>query len=265
MGAVAETVGYFLRAIASRPWPILEPMSTRTAVYTSGLNLKTNHKPSFAFFVAAGDVRHGRAACDPRHGGGTRIMAAAVSCTRRCERAGPIPVALLRDGFAPSMALLGAMNLINLFTNYFILLWLPAILHATATSPPWSIFGVTMYALGVILGGLLTAPVVDRIAVERVLTGLLALGAVCLLSIGFLDPPFWLFSIIIGTGGCQAGLKTLSGQIYPPAIRSTGTGSALDASGPSPVRFSVGRCYGSVGARRLFSSRPPSLHPRLRH
>jgi MFS transporter, AAHS family, 4-hydroxybenzoate transporter len=149
------------------------------------------------------------------------------------RRRNPV-AALFRDGLAPTTALLWAMNLINLFNNYFILLWLPAILHGTGVSPPWAIFGATMYALGVILGGVLTAPVVDRIGVERVLTGVLTLGALCVLSIGLLDPPFRLLSVIIcgagiGIGGCQAGLNSLSGQIYPPAIRSTGAGWALGA------------------------------------
>jgi MFS transporter, AAHS family, 4-hydroxybenzoate transporter len=54
------------------------------------------------------------------------------------------------------------------------------------------------------------------------------------LSIGLLDPPFWLLSVIVcgagfGIGGCQAGLNSLSGQVYPPAIRSTGAGWALGA------------------------------------
>jgi hypothetical protein len=71
------------------------------------------------------------------------------------------------------------VNLINLFNNYFILLWLPAILHGTGVRTPWAIFGGTTYALGIIFGGLLTAPVVDRVGVERALTGVLTLGALC--------------------------------------------------------------------------------------
>jgi hypothetical protein len=34
-------------------------------------------------------------------------------------------------------------------------------------------------------------------------------------------------AVEFGVGGCQAGLNSLSGRIYPPAIRSTGAGSAL--------------------------------------
>jgi MFS transporter, AAHS family, 4-hydroxybenzoate transporter len=49
-----------------------------------------------------------------------------------------------------------------------------------------------------------------------------------------LEPPFWVLSLIIcgagaGIGGCQAGINSLSGSIYPPAIRSTGAGWALGA------------------------------------
>src|ERR1700730_6684984 len=68
---------------------------------------------------------------------------------------------------------------------------------------------------------------------ERVLTCGLAFGALCVLSIGFFNPPFWLLSIIIFgagiAGGCQAGINSLSGLAYPTAIRSTGAGWALGA------------------------------------
>jgi MFS family permease len=77
------------------------------------------------------------------------------------------------------------MNLLNLFSNYLILLWMPAILHTSGVSPSWAIFSTTMYGLGLILGGLLTAPVVDHMGVERILTCVLTLAALCVLSIGY--------------------------------------------------------------------------------
>src|SRR4029077_1428385 len=97
---------------------------------------------------------------------------------------------------ARAMALLWPMNLLNLLSNFFILLWMPAILHGIGVSPSWAIFGTTMYGLG--------------------------------------DPPFGAFSVIIcgagiGVGGCQPGINSLSGRIYPPMIRSTGAGWALGA------------------------------------
>ena len=143
------------------------------------------------------------------------------------------PVAdLFRDGMASSTVLLWAMNLLNLLSLYLIQLWMPALLHVTGLSPSWAIIGTTVYALGIILGGLLTASVADRTGVEPVVTGGLAIGASCVLSVGLLDPPFWLLMVMlcgagIGTGGCQAGLNSLAGRVYPPAIRSTGAGWAL--------------------------------------
>ncbi len=140
--------------------------------------------------------------------------------------------ALFRDGHAPKTALLWAMNLLNLLSNFLILLWTPAILHIGGATPSQAIFGTSMFGLGIILGALLTASVVNRLGVERVLTYTVAFGAVCALSIGLLELRFLSLSVIIcgagvGIGGCQAGLNSLSGRIYPPHIRSTGAGWAL--------------------------------------
>ena len=68
---------------------------------------------------------------------------------------------------------------------------------------------------------------------ERVLTYGLACGSPCVFSIGLLNPPFWLLSVAIcGAGmgsGIQAGINSLLGLVYTPAIRSTGAGWALAA------------------------------------
>ena len=152
---------------------------------------------------------------------------------RTATRRHNLVAALFQNGLARSTALLWAINLLNLLGVFFILLWMPAILHSTGVSPSWAIFGTTIYALGVIASPLLMAPVVDRIGMEPVLTCGLAFGALCVLSIGLFDPPFWLLSVVIcGAGigsGCQAGINALSGLVYPPAIRSTGAGWALGA------------------------------------
>lgn len=141
--------------------------------------------------------------------------------------------ALFENGLASTTVLLWAINLLSLLGFYFILQWTPAILHSTGISPSRAILGTTMYAAGVIAGPLLIAPIVDRFGIERVLTCGLAFGALCVLSIGLFNPRFWLLSIIIFgagiAGGCQAGINSLSGLAYPPAMRSTGAGWALGA------------------------------------
>ncbi len=138
--------------------------------------------------------------------------------------------------FAPRLALatclLWAMNLLNLLGNYFILFWMPAILHSQGFTPSRAILGGSMYALGSILGALITAPIVDRLGAERVLSAVLVIGALAVLSIGLLPLPFAALAGVIcltgiGIGGCQHGINSLSGRIYPPSIRSTGAGWAL--------------------------------------
>ncbi len=141
--------------------------------------------------------------------------------------------ALFLRGLASTTILLWAINLLSLLGFFFILQWTPAILHSTGIAPARAILGTTMYAAGVIAGPLLLAPTVDRFGMERVLTCGLAFGALCVLSMGLFNPQFWLLSIIIFgagiAGGCQAGINSLSGLAYPPAIRSTGAGWALGA------------------------------------
>ncbi len=51
---------------------------------------------------------------------------------------------------------------------------------------------------------------------------------------GLLAPPFWALAFLIllagtGIGGCQHGINSLSGRLYPPPIRATGAGWALGA------------------------------------
>jgi MFS transporter, AAHS family, 4-hydroxybenzoate transporter len=147
------------------------------------------------------------------------------------SRRNPV-IALFGDRLASCTALLWAMNFLNLFGNFLILLWTPSILHTTGVSTSQAIFGTSMYGVGTILGALLTAPATDRLGVERVLTYTVAFGALCVLAIGLFDMQFWLLSFIIcgagmGVGSCQTGLNSLSGRIYPTAIRSTGAGWAL--------------------------------------
>ena len=142
--------------------------------------------------------------------------------------------ALFRSGLGPSTLALWVMNLLNLLNNYLILLWLPAVLHATGIPPVWAIFATTMYALGTIVGAFATAPVVDRMGMEAVLTWLLALGAVALFAIGWFNPPYAMLTVVIGiagigVGGCQHGINALSGRVYPGPIRSTGAGWATGA------------------------------------
>ena len=142
------------------------------------------------------------------------------------------PVDLFRNGLAVRTSVLWMVNLFNLVGNYFILFWLPAILHAKGLTPAAAILATTMYALGSIVCALGTAPIVDRFGVERIIAAILCLGALCVWLVGAFELPYALLCLVvggagIGIGGCQHGINAVSGALYPPAIRATGTGWAL--------------------------------------
>jgi MFS family permease len=149
------------------------------------------------------------------------------------------------------------MNFLSLLAVYLILLWTPSILHMTGVSTSSAILATSIYGIGTILGPLLTASVIDRGA-ERILTYTTAFGAVCVLAIGLFDMQFGLFLIVIfaagmGMGSCQGGLNSLSGKIYPSAIRSTGAGWAL---GLGRVGGIAGPAIGGASAgARIWSPR----------
>jgi AAHS family 4-hydroxybenzoate transporter-like MFS transporter len=149
---------------------------------------------------------------------------------KRIQR--PSPAVLFRDGLASRTVILWMVNLFNLVGNYFILFWMPAILHAQGLSPSSAILATTLYALGSILCAALTAPIVDRLGIERVIAAFLCFGACCILLLGTTPLPYaGLCAVIcgagIGVGGCQHGINAVSGALYPPSIRATGTGWAL--------------------------------------
>jgi AAHS family 4-hydroxybenzoate transporter-like MFS transporter len=144
----------------------------------------------------------------------------------------PGPADLFRNGLALRTSILWMVNLFNLVGNYFIIFWLPSILHTQGLAPRDAILAATMYALGSILGALITAPIVDRLGVERVITVMLCVGAVCVLTVGTVPLSFIGLCVVIcgagsGIGGCQHGINSVSGALYPPGIRATGTGWAL--------------------------------------
>jgi MFS transporter, AAHS family, 4-hydroxybenzoate transporter len=116
--------------------------------------------------------------------------------------------------------------------THFILFWLPAILHAKGLPASQAILATTMYALGSIICALVTPPIVDHFGVERIIATILRMEAACVLAVGVFELPFQVLCVVIcgagiGIGGCQHGINSVSGAMYPTAIRATGTGWAL--------------------------------------
>jgi len=150
------------------------------------------------------------------------------------QTAAPRPArvaALFLDGRGLVTALLWGVNLLNLLTIYFLLLWTPTIARDIGVGPAAAIVATTVYSLGVVASPAATSLIVDRLGMERVLTVTLAFGAACILAIGLLEPPYAAFvALLFGAGcgvGAQGGVNALSGLIYPSDIRATGAGWAL--------------------------------------
>jgi MFS transporter, AAHS family, 4-hydroxybenzoate transporter len=150
------------------------------------------------------------------------------------QTVGPKPqsvAALFRNGRGLGTALLWAVNLLNLLTIYFLLLWTPTIARDIGVGPAAAIVATTVYSLGVVASPAATSLIVDRIGIERVVTITLAFGTVCILAIGLLEPPYAAFvALLFGAGcgvGAQGGVNALSGLMYPSDIRATGAGWAL--------------------------------------
>jgi AAHS family 4-hydroxybenzoate transporter-like MFS transporter len=150
----------------------------------------------------------------------------------KVSRQNPV-AALFRGGLALTSLLLWSMSLLNVLVLYFIRSWLPAILHSTGVSPARSILAASIVSLGALAGLFITAALVDKVGIERVLTCALSLGAFCVLAIGAFHLPLWLlFAFLFGAGiggSCEGGIIALSCLAYPTEIRSTGASWAMGA------------------------------------
>lgn len=141
-------------------------------------------------------------------------------------------IGLLFEGqWRTTTLLVWAISFLSLLTTYLILLWTPAVLHAAGATPFQAALAASVYSIGLIVGTLFQAAVVDRLGIERVLTFCLALATLTLLAIGQLDPPSWSLVLLLlgaGLGGSsQGGINALCALIYPPPARASGAGWAI--------------------------------------
>ena len=139
---------------------------------------------------------------------------------------------LFAADFARITLLLWLINFLSLLTIYFINSWLPSLLRSLGIPTAQAILAATMFQLGGIVGGLGSAPLVNRFGTERVVAAMLAMGGVWLILIGLTAVPastlaLFIFCAGLGISAAQLGVNALSGAAYPLAIRNTGTGWAL--------------------------------------
>ena len=121
---------------------------------------------------------------------------------------------------------------LNMFSLYFLISWLPALLNIAGWSAADASRGGVMLQIGGIISGLILASYVDR---GRTVPAMVTAYFVTAASFGLflILPPasgFWwllLLAIGAGTSGTQFAFNALSAAFYPPLIRSTGVGWAV--------------------------------------
>ncbi|MFT4068064.1 MFS transporter [Paraburkholderia sp.] len=140
--------------------------------------------------------------------------------------------AVFTEGRAVSTVLLWIPYFMNLMLLYFSINWLPAIVNASGQTAALSLFAITSFNAGGMLGALSQGPVMNRFGPRPVLVSQCAITALYAVVLGlFHTNPICVvvFTAMAGYAvvGIQAGLNALSAEIYPTSIRATGAGWAL--------------------------------------
>jgi AAHS family 4-hydroxybenzoate transporter-like MFS transporter len=141
-------------------------------------------------------------------------------------------LALLAPVYRARTLLLWLGVALNLFSLYFLISWLPALLNSAGWSPADASRGGVMLQIGGIISGLIMAWYVDK---ARTVPAMVTAYLITAVSFGlFLVLPsdsgaWWLLLLTIGAGtsGTQFAFNALSAAFYPSLIRSTGVGWAV--------------------------------------
>jgi MFS transporter, AAHS family, 4-hydroxybenzoate transporter len=155
---------------------------------------------------------------------------------------------LFRDGRAAMTGLLWLAQFMNLLVLLFMLNWTPSLLREAGLSLQASIWTTVGFSVGGVFGAILVGRMMDLGNPFIVLSVTLVGTACCITlvahSIG--DPTLLAIAVGVtgfGVAGSQNSLNTISGMLYPTAIRSTGVGWSM---GIGRIGSIVGPTLGGV-------------------
>src|SRR6185312_15304178 len=155
---------------------------------------------------------------------------------------------LFKDGRAAMTGLLWLAQFMNLLVLLFMLNWTPTLLREAGLSLQASIWTTVGFSVGGVFGAILVGRLMDLGNPFTVLSMTLVGTACCITlvahSIG--DPTVLAIAVGItgfGVAGAQNSLNTISGMLYPTAIRSTGVGWSM---GIGRIGSIVGPTLGGV-------------------
>jgi MFS transporter, AAHS family, 4-hydroxybenzoate transporter len=155
---------------------------------------------------------------------------------------------LFKDGRAAMTALLWLAQFMNLLVLLFMLNWTPSLLREAGLSLQASIWTTVGFSVGGVFGAILVGRLMD-LGNPFIVLSMALVGTACCItlvahSIG--DPIVLAIAVGItgfGVAGSQNSLNTISGMLYPTAIRSTGVGWSM---GIGRIGSIVGPTLGGV-------------------
>jgi MFS transporter, AAHS family, 4-hydroxybenzoate transporter len=139
--------------------------------------------------------------------------------------------ALFRDGLAVGSILLCLAFFMSLMLVYLFVNWIPLLLRQAGLPLEQALLGTIIFNLAGIIGSIACTQLIDR-KVGPPITILIIvyfIGALAVLSIGFVGTSFWpIMTTIFLSGffviGVQLSLNAYITNYYPTAIRGTGVG-----------------------------------------
>jgi AAHS family 4-hydroxybenzoate transporter-like MFS transporter len=140
--------------------------------------------------------------------------------------------ALFDEGRARRTGLVWTAFFANLLVMYFLVNWLPSLVHGAGFPLDIAILSTALLNLGGVVGGIVLGRLIDRRNPYLILGGAYAGAAVCIALIASSGSNVVLllgFSTLAGVGvsGAQIGLNAVTAASYPTEIRATAIGWAL--------------------------------------
>jgi MFS transporter, AAHS family, 4-hydroxybenzoate transporter len=138
-------------------------------------------------------------------------------------------IELLSKTYRRGTLLLWFVFIVNMFTLYLLVNWLPTLLSTQGWSSARALYGTVMIQAGGVMGGFLLSWYVDRGKTVVATVTAFLITAIAFGLFGVLPssgPSWWILLLIVGGGisGGQFVLNALAAGFYPPVIRSTGVG-----------------------------------------
>lgn len=139
--------------------------------------------------------------------------------------------ALFSDGLAAGSILLCLAFFMSLMLVYLFINWIPLLLRQAGLPLEQALLGTIIFNLAGIIGSVICTQLMDRKVAPPVtiLIVVYFIGALAVLSIGFVGTSFWpIMTAIFFSGffviGVQLSLNAYITNFYPTAIRGTGVG-----------------------------------------